>query len=575
MGFRKKILAQRIMLISTAIYPLVGVAAPNPPSSGAIVQPSSLINHQQSNLSVEQEPQRALVRQEPATVATEDDSSLQGKIRLKQIQFKHDLTAISDQELQAQVASYLGKTYKLSEFKKITANLEHWLQTEHKLIKAKVWVPLQEVDQGVVQLQITQGTIAEYLVSAHLKDQFTGNRLIALAEKNLPKGSAVTQAALEHIAYKTIDYTNQPVQIVLMPSATVGQYKVLLDVAPAKKMSGSVSVDNTGNRYTNQWRDASIIVIDNPLGFTDKLQLSAQLLTPNQHSVLARYEIPTTTGLRFGVEAQYSDYELVGVFKPLEAKGDTKSIFADVNYNLMRSRTLSGWVGASVKHWNGENEQLGTITTDRKLNSLSLNTTWQWSNIADHYARLELTGGNADLTDIPADRKLDRATARISDDYYKLNADYSVKYPIDPRSSARLLSKAQIAKKNLESNEKLSMGGLTGIRAYPYGEGLGDTGLVAQTEYNYLLRPDIQLGAFYDLGYVRRNADPWTGLTGDNKYFLHGVGGSVTWQPIAPLSLKLITAAKLGNNAGADANDKDSDGRDSRVRAWLVGSWTF
>lgn len=565
-------------MLSGLAYAASSSAAPAPPPSAAIVQPTAVGSHVGENAVSPLQPpdtQRALVRQEATQEGMADNKVLNGRIFLQNIRFRHNLQGISEQQLQAQVAPYLGKMYKLSEFRNITGELEQWLHVQHGLIKARVWIPLQEVEQGTVTLEITQGSVGSYLVSANLKDSYEGRSLIRLAAQQLPPGSPLTLPALESLAYRAIDFSGQPIQLVLMPSAEPGQFSVLLDVAPVRKISGSVSVDNTGNRYTNQWRDSSMLIVDNPFGVADSLQFSAQLLTPNQHSVLARYEVPFIGGWRFAAEAQYSDYELCCTFKALDAKGDTVSVLADAEYTLLRSRSLSAWLGTSVKHWNGRNEQLGTETSDRKLDSLSLRSRWQWSNAADHFAEVELTAGNADLTDIPADRELDRVTARISDDYYKLAGSYSLRYPLGSRSTARLYTKAQLAKKNMESSEKLSMGGLAAVRAYPYGEGLGDNAIVAQAEYNYLLRPDLQLGAFYDAGYVRRNARTWTGLTEDNQYALHGVGVSATWQPIVPFSLKLITAAKLGSNHGADANGKDSDGRDSRVRAWLIGSWRF
>ena len=37
------------------------------------------------------------------------------------------------------------------------------------------------------------------------------------------------------------------------------------------------------------------------------------------------------------------------------------------------------------------------------------------------------------------------------------------------------------------SAERFSLGGPTGVRAYPVGEALGDTGYVFQAEYRYLI----------------------------------------------------------------------------------------
>ncbi len=68
----------------------------------------------------------------------------------------------------------------------------------------------------------------------------------------------------------------------------------------------------------------------------------------------------------------------------------------------------------------------------------------------------------------------------------------------------------QYASKNLTSAEKFGLGGPTGVRGYPVGEALGDTGVIASVEYRHKL---LDLGAnvplfgavFYDWGRVRFN----------------------------------------------------------------------
>jgi len=51
-----------------------------------------------------------------------------------------------------------------------------------------------------------------------------------------------------------------------------------------------------------------------------------------------------------------------------------------------------------------------------------------------------------------------------------------------------------MASRNLTSAEKFSLGGATGVRAYPSGEALGDTGYVFQGELRYII-PASRSGA--------------------------------------------------------------------------------
>ena len=66
-----------------------------------------------------------------------------------------------------------------------------------------------------------------------------------------------------------------------------------------------------------------------------------------------------------------------------------------------------------------------------------------------------------------------------------------------------------MASKNLTSAEKFSLGGPSGVRAYPTGEALGDTGYILNAELRYLIpgfkvaSGDVTVSGFWDQGWVR------------------------------------------------------------------------
>jgi len=68
----------------------------------------------------------------------------------------------------------------------------------------------------------------------------------------------------------------------------------------------------------------------------------------------------------------------------------------------------------------------------------------------------------------------------------------------------------QIASKNLASAEKMSLGGPSGVRGYPVGEAVGDSGAILGLELRYplgatLAGAPVSLAAFYDVGTVTFN----------------------------------------------------------------------
>ena len=80
----------------------------------------------------------------------------------------------------------------------------------------------------------------------------------------------------------------------------------------------------------------------------------------------------------------------------------------------------------------------------------------------------------------------------------------------------------QLASGNLDASEKMVLGGMDGVRAYPQGEGFGDEGLLATVEARRMMPGlsdrvpgQVHLLAFVDGGRISIDKDPW--LAGSNQ----------------------------------------------------------
>jgi len=88
---------------------------------------------------------------------------------------------------------------------------------------------------------------------------------------------------------------------------------------------------------------------------------------------------------------------------------------------------------------------------------------------------------DADL--VPADA----ATARTAGQFSKLNVDLARIQSLSEGLDLYGRISAQWASKNLDSSQKFGLGGCNGVRAYPSGEGYGDSGALAQIELRYAM----------------------------------------------------------------------------------------
>ncbi len=119
----------------------------------------------------------------------------------------------------------------------------------------------------------------------------------------------------------------------------------------------------------------------------------------------------------------------------------------------------------------------------------------------------------------------------------------------------------QLASKNLDVSEKMELGGMNAVRAYPEGEAYADQGYVLSVEARLLLAPlspaqrgQVQLLAFVDSGSVERDKQPWT--SGANRRTLSGAGVGAVWSEANNFMVRAYYARKLGSELATSAPDR-------------------
>ena len=98
-----------------------------------------------------------------------------------------------------------------------------------------------------------------------------------------------------------------------------------------------------------------------------------------------------------------------------------------------------------------------------------------------------------------------------------------------------------LASTNLDSSEKMQLGGMNGVRAYPTGEGSGSDAQLIQLELRHQLESGINMAAFYDWGQVWLQNNPnFPGGPQDNMHIYKGFGASIGYtfdDGISPLAV--------------------------------------
>lgn len=336
------------------------------------------------------------------------------------------------------------------------------------------------------------------------------------------------------------------------PGARVGETEYILAVESEPAVTGTATVDNYGLRNTGVTRAGVDVSWQNPSGGAD--QLSGGVMTTGQGFDTGRisYSLPLgSRGLRGSLSLARTAYTLGEELAALDANGtaDTASLF--LNYPLVRERSLNNYISLELNSKRLREEVLGTLIANKKGRTATLALTGNEENrvLAKGVSvwQISATTGRLDIDNEDA-KLVDAAGPQTRGNFQRANLSLLHEQTLlNPNDGwyLQMSLRGQYASKNLDPSEKTSLGGPTGVRAFPVGEAAGDQSFLSSLELkkrlNWVNGTTVWGSLFYDAGTSKLNAKPYDdsinrrtlkgygiGLRADynNKYFING---SVAW----------------------------------------------
>ena len=480
-------------------------------------------------------------------------------------------TLFTERQLLAATNFKPGSSLNLSALRALAAQVTRFY-SDHGYFLAQAYLPAQDVTGGSVAIAVVEGRYGAVAVSN--EDALAGGQARGVLA-GLARGGVVTSQDLERRLLLLSDIPGIDVSSTLSPGTAVGTSDLAVNLKRSRLVSGVVEADNGGNRFTGAYRAGGTLNFNNPTGRGDLLSLRALVSTLGLAYGRAAYQMllgNSTVGAAFS----HINYSLGREFKALDADGtaDVASLFA--SHPLIRSRdtNLNALAGIDAKFFKDRVGAASTVSHRRaKVANLGLS-----GNHRDHIGgggstmfSVGATLGDLDIRS-PADRATDRTTARTDGQYGKLQAGVARIQRLTDSLSLYAAVRGQLASKNLDSAEKMQLGGAYGVRAYPEGESYGDEGYLATAEARLQLPRlipvpgDFQLFGFVDAGAVKFARNPW--FTGSNVARRSGVGAGISWTSPNNFLVKATYAHKLGDQEVTSERDRDG-------RFWFQLAKTF
>lgn len=499
------------------------------------------------------------------------------------------LSAVPQADVSGYLANFSGKPTSVEGLNKVAEQFEQWLKARG-LFTARAYVPPQDIAGGLVEIRVLEGRMEGIDVKAAQGTRLSEATLRAFLAGALPPGSALQQEQLERGLLLLNDLPATSARAVLTPGKELGGSRVVIEAAQGPVFSGSVDADNTGNRFTGNYRLGAALTVNDAYGWADQWSLRG---SASEGSVFVRaaYSLPlASSGWRGGVSLIGTTYKLCcdAAISALDSNGTASAASVFVSYPIMRGRFDNLHASLSYAARGFVNKSLGQTTSDKTSNALTLGFSGDHSNVqgltglGTYYTYgLQFAGGALNLDNVASDKTQDAATAQTHGAFGKITAQATQTLRLSKDSTLYTALSVQGANKNLDSSDKFSLGGPQGVRAYPTGEASGDEGVLLNVEYRKEINRNLGMIAFLDGGRITlhktlwANVTPPTGQGPDNSYALSGIGASLVYSPLKSVQVTTTLATRLGENPARDANGNDSDGRSGKWMLWLQGSVGF
>ncbi|MDP2834539.1 MAG: ShlB/FhaC/HecB family hemolysin secretion/activation protein [Pseudomonadota bacterium] len=392
----------------------------------------------------------------------------------------------------------------------------------------------------------------------------------ALETQGIAAGRPIRRADLERGLLLLEDLGHAGVRASLRSGASVGTGDLLVDTAGLPPWSGDLGLDTYGAESSGQTRLNAGIQYHGGRGDLARLRFTHG---EGLDYLLTSYQRPVGNhGLKLGLNQTWMRYDLDGAFAALGAQGDSRITALNAVYPLHLSQTGKLHASASLEHKALKDDTNAGNSADKRIDLATLGLSGVLAAPGRLYqGRASLTLGDLDLGRNPAQQAADAAAGRTQGHYAVVRADGRGQFDLNNGQSLALKLEGQFADGNLDSSEKLALGGPHAVRAYATGESAADAGLIAHLEWTVPLPGRTRITAFLDAGYAQLNQNLYPGALAAgqrNGYGLYGAGGELAWSNSSGLSARLTLATRLGEPP-TQVTERDA------LRAWFNLQQTF
>ena len=452
---------------------------------------------------------------------------------------------------------------------------------------ARVFVPPQRVENGVLRVQVVEGRLGEVVFADDTdvsKLHVAPQRILARVEARLTPGQPLSLTDLTRGVLLAGDLPGIAVAANEVGGEDTGLTNVVVRVENQDLVSGQFSLDNYGQASIGSERASGWLDFNSLFGFGEEFGVLG-ILTPDLQFGRLNALLPLTDdGLSLGLNAAGLNYDVVAPpYKISKPRGSSESFGGDLDYQLIRTSDHNVSVGLTLARKNFKTADIAGGVGDYHVYDALL---FANGNVYDGFG-----GGAVSTASVSAGRgwvSMGGSPGELADRFGPdTQGQFNLlRYRIDRTQKIRgdfagyLSLSGQLSYQNLDPSEEFYLGGPAGVRAYAVSSNGGSTGQLLNAELRWAAwhspRCTCGLKLLYDVGHIRQYAnDDFPLAPLPNGYFLQGVGIGAYGAGPDGLGFALTAVHKVGGDASAEIPDSGLTGARQDTRVWASLAWQF
>ncbi|WP_312375736.1 ShlB/FhaC/HecB family hemolysin secretion/activation protein [Stutzerimonas nitrititolerans] len=476
------------------------------------------------------------------------------KVSVQAITLKGN-SVFSNDELLGQLGDIQGREYNLAGLQELANRISLFYRAQGYPF-ARALLPAQDLADGELVIQVVEGRYGQVATSGEAAIAAVALPYVA----ELVRGEPIESDKLEQSLLILGDLPGVAAIPVMRPGTAVGTGDLDVQMSSTDRVSGRLSVDNHGSRFSGAYRGRADMQANRVLMVGDELSVSALYSSEDTWLGGLSYSIPlAVNGLRGFVGYSHTDYTLGKGFEGYTGTAKVSSL--GISYPWLRSQLSNVRLQATYQYKDlDDNADFANYTKATQSHSLPVALLFDhrdsWGGGGVSWGSLTLTPGKLEIDQT--------AAGEVDYDFFKVNLDLARLQALAPDLTLYGRVSGQWSdRKYLDGSESFYLGGPSGVRAFPVGEGSDSRGWLAQLELRYALDNGLSPYLLVDGG-----STPNGGIDDGEGRSVSGAGFGVRYNH-GGWSADLVSAWKL------DGGESQSDGRQKDPRFWFNLAYSF